>query len=129
MSLFKLSTIAFIAVVMASCAKSADNIEASYVSPLNYQGYSCSQIAGEMKRISERAKKLAGVVDDNATNDGVATAVAVVIFLPAAFFIKGNGPEAVEYAKLKGEIDTLEKVAKKKGCRIKIARKKKTETS
>ena len=43
-----------------------------------------------MKRISNRAKKLAGVVDDNATNDGVATAVAVVIFLPAAFFYQGE---------------------------------------
>ncbi len=125
----RLSFIIFLSIVMASCAKSADNIEASYVSPLKYKGYGCRQIAGEMKRISARAAKVAGVVDDNATNDGVATAVAIVIFLPAAFFIKGNGPEAVEYAKLKGEMDTLEKVAKKKNCKIKIKKKKKTETS
>ncbi len=129
MGFVKLSSIAVIAVLMASCAKSADNIEASYVSPLNYRGYSCSQIAEEMKRISARATKLAGVVDSNATNDGVATAVAVVVFFPAAFFIKGNGHEAAEYAKIKGEIDTLDKIAQKKGCNIKIARKKKTETS
>lgn len=125
----RLSFIIFLSIVMASCAKSADNIEASYVSPLKYKGYGCRQIAGEMKRISARAAKLAGVVDSNATNDGVATAVAIVIFLPAAFFIKGNGPEAVEYAKLKGEMDTLEKVAKKKNCNIKIKKKKKAETS
>lgn len=125
----RLNFIIFLSIVMASCAKSADNIEASYVSPLKYKGYGCRQIAGEMKRISARAAKVAGVVDDNATNDGVATAVAIVIFLPAAFFIKGNGPEAVEYAKLKGEMDTLEKVAKKKNCKIKIKKKKKTETS
>jgi len=39
------------------------------------------------------------------------------LFWPALFFLDGDNPQAVEYARLKGERETLEKVAIDKNCR------------
>jgi hypothetical protein len=44
-------------------------------------------------------------------------AVGLVLFWPALFFLEGgDGPEAAEYACLKGEVDALEQVAIQKKC-------------
>jgi hypothetical protein len=56
-----------------------------YVSPVAYQGYTCQQMAMEAQAISTRAATLFGAQDKQRTNDGLATAAAVVIFWPAAF--------------------------------------------
>jgi len=81
-----------------------------------------------MSRISSHIAKIAGVVDKNASNDAVATTVAVVIFWPAVFFLNGDGPKAAEYARLKGEFEALEKVAIQKKCGISV-KKKETPSS
>lgn len=47
--------------------------------------------------------------------------VAVVLFWPAVFLVKGDGPEADEYAELVGERNAIEAAAKRKGCKIKFA--------
>lgn len=54
--------------------------------------------------------------DEKATSDAVATGVALVIFWPAAFFVKGDGPTAAELGRLKGEFEALEKTAIEKRC-------------
>ena len=56
----------------------------------------------------------------HATNDAVAMGVALVVFWPAAFFVKGDGPEAEEYAKLLGERRAIEAASKRQGCNIKF---------
>jgi len=43
---------------------------------------------------------------------------AVVIFWPAAFFVKGDGQNAAELARLKGEFEALEKVSIEKNCNL-----------
>ena len=62
----------------------------AYVSPVAYQSYTCQQLALEAQSISTRAAKLSGAQDKQRTNDGLATAAAVVIFWPAAFFVGGD---------------------------------------
>ncbi len=47
--------------------------------------------------------------------------VAVVLFWPAVFLVKGDGPEADEYAELVGERNAIEAAAKEKGCAVKFA--------
>jgi len=45
----------------------------------------------------------------------------MILFWPALFFLDGkNSPQATEYARLKGERDTLERVAIAKECGIDI---------
>jgi hypothetical protein len=110
------------AIALAGCASRAENINASYVSPLTYQSYTCEQIRAEGFRISQRARAASGAQDSKATSDAVATGVAVVVFWPAAFLIRGDGANAAEVARLKGEMEALEQASMQKQCNIEFRR-------
>lgn len=110
-----------IAAALVGCASSSSEIRPAYVSPLQYQSYSCQQIAQEADRISRRASEVAGVQDSKATGDAVATGVSIILFWPAAFFIKGDGQTAAELARLRGEFEALEQASIQKNCNIKFA--------
>ncbi|MGE4325102.1 MAG: hypothetical protein AB7E21_03205 [Pseudodonghicola sp.] len=103
---------------LSGCAKKAEDIQASYISPLAYKSFSCRQIQEEGTRISQRAGQVAGVQNKKASDDAVATGVAIVLFWPAAFFIKGDQETAGELARLKGELDALEQTSIQKNCGI-----------
>ncbi len=107
---------------VSACASSSGDIRASYVSPLQYQGYTCQQISAEAARVSSRAAEAAGVQDAKRTNDQVATGVAIVVLWPAAFFVGGDGQTAAELARLKGEYEALEKIAIEKNCNVQYRR-------
>jgi hypothetical protein len=109
-----------IALAAGGCASSSNEIKASYVSPLQYQQYNCQQIAAEADRVSRKAAELSGVQDTKASNDAVATGVALVLFWPAALLVKGDGSTAAELARLKGEFETLEKVSIEKNCGLRF---------
>jgi len=106
------------AILLSGCAQKSENVAGAYVSPLAYQGLSCRQIESEARRVSSRAASVSGIQDKNASNDAVATGVALVLFWPAAFFIKGKKENAAELARLKGELDALEQISIKKNCGI-----------
>lgn len=114
--------IAGLALSLAACASSADNIEAAYVSPMNYQSYTCAQLQREAERVSQRAITVSGQQDQRATGDAVATGVALVVFWPALFFIRGDSAQASEVARLKGEMEAIEKVSIQKNCAIDFKR-------
>ena len=104
-------------VVLANCATPAKDIHPSYISPIVYEKYTCDQLGAEAARLSTRATQIVGVQNKKAKNDAVASGVAVVLFWPAVFFIKGNGGATeAEVARLKGEMETVEKVAIQKDC-------------
>lgn len=108
-----------VALILCGCASSAENIAPAYISPMIYQDYDCSQLAAEAERVSSAAARMAGVQDKKASNDAVATGVAVVLFWPAAFMVSGgDGQTAAELAKLKGQKDAIEQVAIQKKCGI-----------
>lgn len=103
--------------ILAGCASSPDKIAASYVSPLEYQGYTCKQISQEMGNVSRKATELYGKLDKTASRDNAQMAAGLILFWPALFFLEGgDGPEAAEYARLKGQRDALEDAAVQKGC-------------
>lgn len=109
---------AALAATIGACASSSSDIRASYVSPLQYQGYTCQQISAEAARVSSRAAEVAGVQDAKRSNDQVATGVAIVVFWPAAFLVGGDGQAAAELARLKGEYEALEKISIEKNCSV-----------
>lgn len=114
---------------MAGCASSSDEIRAAYVSPLSYNNLSCEQLGQEAERVSARAAEVAGIQDEKSSNDAVATGVALVLFWPAAFFIKGDGQTAAELARLKGEFETIEKVSIQRGCNLQFRREAKPKSA
>lgn len=117
-SSIRVAAAAAITLSLASCATRPDKIEASYVSPLAYQDYSCEQLVQEAQRVSSRASEVTGAQRKKAQGDAVAMGVALVVFWPALFFIKGNGATESEVARLKGEMNAIEEVSVQKNCGI-----------
>jgi len=114
---------------LTACASQPDEIQSAYVSDLQYRQYDCEQLTLEATRISARVNELHGQLKETADNDAAQMGVGLVLFWPTLFFLEGgDGPQAQEYAKLKGERDAIEKVAVQKKCAIEFAPLPKTKT-
>jgi hypothetical protein len=107
---------------LAGCASSSSDITPAYVSPVAYQGYTCQQLAQEAQGVSARAASLSGVQDQKRTNDGLATAAAIVVFWPAAFFVGGDKQTAAELGQMKGQMVAIEQASQIKKCGIQFQR-------
>ena len=103
------------AALLSACASSPQNITATYVSPLQYQNFTCQQLGLESQRIGARVAEVTGQQQQKANNDAVATGVAVVLFWPAVFFL-GGGDQSAELSRLKGESDAIQQAAIQKNC-------------
>jgi len=128
-SLRKVAIVAAVLTVSAGCASTADKIGAQYVSPLQYSNFDCTQLSLEAQRISSRVAQLSGIQDQKATNDAIATGVALVIFWPAAFLVGGNDHNSAELARLKGEFETIEQVSIQKKCGFDFRRQAAIQTA
>jgi hypothetical protein len=107
-----------VSALISGCAKQSQDIAGSYVSPTQYQNFSCRQLSEEASRISNRAALAIGAQDKKAQNDAVATGVGLVLFWPALFFIKGDTEGSAEVASLKGQMEALELMSTRKSCGI-----------
>lgn len=108
-----------LAVTVSGCATSPDDIQAAHVSPLQYKDYDCDQIAMEMRSVERRVGDLHGNLKKKADGDAAQMGVGLVLFWPTLFFLEGgDGPQAQEYARLKGEYQALEDIAVMKKCAI-----------
>ena len=101
---------------LTACATPPDKISASYVSPLQYQGYTCDQIDQELTRVTNAVSEVTGQQDKEASKDAVAMTVGLFLFWPALFFLAGEDKEQ-ELARLKGEYEALQDIAKHKECK------------
>ena len=105
--------------MLVACASNPNDIDAAYVSPLKYKDYDCDQLAMEMDYVGQRTTKLYQRLKDERTADNWQMGVGLVLFWPALFFLEGgDGPEAAEYAQLKGEYEALRDNAVTKKCGI-----------
>ncbi len=75
-----------------------------------------------MVQTSNRAQRLAGIVNTRAAQDAAAVAGGLLVSWPIFFFIHGDDGKTAHYARLKGEFEALEKAAEKKNCEIKVER-------
>jgi len=114
------------AAVLAGCATRANDVAPAYVSPLTYDRFSCDQLRDEATRVSSRAIAATGAQNRRATNDAVATGVTLILFWPAVFLVRGDGAQAAELARLKGEMDAIEQASTGKGCGIEFNREPQT---
>lgn len=109
---------AAIGVALGGCASASSDVVPAYISPVMYQQYTCAQLAQEAQGVSQRAAGLSGAQDQKRTQDGLATAAAVVIFWPAAFFVGGDKATAAELAQMKGQMIAIEQASIQKKCAI-----------
>lgn len=111
----------FVVVSFMGCASSPDDFSATYVSPVKYKSYDCEQIALEMEHISKRTVALHQSLKKKADNDAAQMTIGMVFFWPALFFLEGgDGPEAAEYANMKGEYEALRQCAVRQKCDVYI---------
>ncbi len=115
---FQAMTLLVVALVATGCAKSSEMVTGSYVSPLQYQTFSCQQLGEEAQRISARVAQTSGVQDQKRSNDQVATTAAIILFWPAAFLVGGDDQNTAELARLKGEFEAIEKTSVQKNCNL-----------
>lgn len=102
---------------MAGCASQPKDIPVQSVSTIQYEEYTCSQIGTEAERVSKHAENLYISLKQRADNDAGQMAIGMLIFWPTLFMLEGgDGPEAQEYARLRGEYQAIETVATKKSC-------------
>ena len=113
----------FVCLALGACASSPNEIPSQYVSELQYQSYSCEQLGMEAGRVSARTGEKYRSVKKLADNDAAQMGVGLILFWPSLFFLEGgDGPEAAEYSRLKGEMDAIERVAISKSCSLKFQR-------
>jgi hypothetical protein len=103
---------------VAACASKSIDVAPSYVSPIQYNNYTCDQLQAEAQRVSHHAMAAAGAQDKRRSNDAVATTVGVVLFWPSLFFIKGDNEKTAELARLRGEMEAIEQISIQKNCGI-----------
>src|SRR5215470_13563673 len=106
------------ALTLVGCASKSSEIAPTYVSPVQYQSYSCAQLADEAQRVATAAATATGVQDHQATSDAVAMGVGLVIFWPSLVFIGGDKVNAAQLAQLKGQMDAIQQASNQKNCRI-----------
>ncbi len=110
-----------VASTLAACATPPKDIAPAYVSTSLYENLSCQQLRSEAEGVSARAAAAYGKQSSNQGRDAAMTTVSLVLFWPAAFFLKGDGADAAEVSRLKGEMAAIEQVNRIKGCGISFA--------
>jgi len=117
--MFRHILVFFWAASLFACASNPDKISAAYVSPLKYKDYDCDQVAMEMDNVSHRTSTLYQQLKKERNADNWQTGIGLVLFWPALFFLEGgDGPEAVEYAQLKGDYTALQETSVQQKCTI-----------
>ena len=115
----------FLALLTASlligCATQPKDLPTAYVSPLQYQNYSCDQIAMEMNRVSRKVNEVRSDLKGEADNDLAPYGNRVNCFLASTFLSgRGDGANAAEFSRLKGEFEALESISIQKSCGIQV---------
>jgi starvation-inducible outer membrane lipoprotein len=101
---------------LAGCATAPDQIAAAYVSPVAFSGQTCAQLNAQAQQLNARLATATGQQTQQASNDAALTAVALVLFWPAALFIGGND-QGSAIAQMRGEAQAIQAAAVARGCR------------
>ncbi len=104
--LFSLSTL-----IDAGCAKSPESIAPAYISTVNYQSWSCAQLAEEQGRLNQALAEASTQQRNARTNDTIGV---IFIGLPVSSLSGDN--IAPQIANLKGQIVAVQQAASLKNC-------------
>ncbi|MCX7174968.1 MAG: hypothetical protein NT159_13830 [Proteobacteria bacterium] len=114
-NIFALAVI--VPITLIGCASGSGGLAANYVSPLQFQAYSCEQIDAELGRLYVRINQLGGRLDDAAAHDRW-LAAGSRLFWPSLFMLGGTKEQGAEFSRLKGEYEALDLLAMEKQCEL-----------
>lgn len=100
---------------LAACAPDPSTVAPAYISPTAYAGLSCDALNAEAARLASRVSQVTGEQQQAASADAAMTALSLVLFWPAVFWI-GTDDRSDELARLRGEAEALRLAALQRGC-------------
>jgi hypothetical protein len=100
---------------LAACAPDPATVAPSWISPTAYSGLSCDALNLEAARLSQRLAQVTGEQQAAAEADAVNTAISLILFWPAIFWI-GTDDRSDELARVRGEAEALRLAALQGGC-------------
>ena len=103
---------------LSSCATQPKSILPTYVDPLQYEQYDCSQIGSEMESVTRELNKVYGTVKRAAARDewmmlGAAAVAWPFLIVPAVI---SDSEVTVQFAQLQGKLEALEQASILKEC-------------
>mgnify|MGYP001380895690 CR=1 FL=1 len=102
--------------LLQSCATAPDQIGARYISGATYYSYECNKLRQLATQKYERIRELYSVLEANADEDIGKVAVGTILWFPSLFQLEGDGPEAEEFARIKGEYTAMKNVLDNNLC-------------
>ncbi|BBB27660.1 hypothetical protein [Amphritea japonica] len=107
--------------LISGCASNSNELKAAHVSTAGFKGLSCTELHAELQSSINVVNELTTVIDDKADDDKAQMAIGMILFWPALFALEGgDGIEAAEYSRMKGEINAMEEVAILNQCQSAI---------
>jgi hypothetical protein len=106
---------------LVGCATSPEDIRATSVSPLRYSSHNCDQIIQEAAYVEEEVNALYHNLKKKADNDAAQMGAGIFLWPFLLGLEGGDGPEAADYARFKGEHRALRTAAISKSCATKIS--------
>jgi hypothetical protein len=100
-----------VAVALAGCAKSPESIAPAYVSSVNFQSWSCSQLAEEGRRLNQALAEASTQQRNARTNDTIG-----VIFIGVPVSSLSGDNIAPQIANLKGQIVAVQQAGNLRNC-------------
>ena len=108
---------ALISLILGACASNPDKIAAAYVSPFKYKDFTCDQLDQEIDYVGRQTTKLYQRLKTERKKDNWQMGVGLVLFWPTLFALEGgDGPDAAEYAQLKGDFEALRQATVRREC-------------
>ena len=97
------------------CAKSPESIAPAYVSTVNFQSWSCNQLAEEGRRLSQALAEASTQQRNARTNDTIG-----VIFLGLPVSSLSGDNIAPQIANLKGQMVAVQQAGSSKNCGFRV---------
>ncbi|MEM8979745.1 MAG: hypothetical protein AAGD04_09695 [Pseudomonadota bacterium] len=108
--------VAGLAVALSGCASPSSTIKTENVSAKNFAGLDCRALRAEAIRAHGADKGFSRKQDLNAAHDQRNTAVAVFLFRPAIFTIRGGQGNPAKIRKARGEVIAIQEAGLAKDC-------------
>ncbi len=106
-----------VATMLSGCVSSSEKYNSPYISPAQFQTYSCAELLAEIERVQAKVSQLTDKSDGNATADEKLELDAdLSLSWTALFALAGTKEQEAEYALLKSEYDAIQQWAAIKQC-------------
>lgn len=107
------SVVVCMAVLACGCAMKPESVKPAYISEMTYRDWTCDQLAAEQARL---AAALSSACDAQRHARAGDTWGVILLGLPVST-LSGNN-QAAEIARLKGELQAVQKAATLKNCHM-----------